>query len=63
VFELIVVFPVAALLLSLALPVRRDPAPAPARGAVSPAGATSRAATAATAAHTTTTVASVTAAD
>jgi MFS transporter, FSR family, fosmidomycin resistance protein len=63
VFELIVVFPVAALLLSLALPVRRDPAPAAAHGAVSPAGATSRAATAATAAHTTTTVASVTAAD
>lgn len=56
VFELIVVFPVAALLLSLALPVRRDPAPAAAHGAVNPAGGPSRATTAATAAHTTTTV-------
>jgi FSR family fosmidomycin resistance protein-like MFS transporter len=46
VFELIVVFPVAALLLSLALPVRRDPARAAAHEAVRPAGATSRAATA-----------------
>ena len=33
VFELLVVFPVAALLLSLALPVRRDAAPAQHRGA------------------------------
>jgi FSR family fosmidomycin resistance protein-like MFS transporter len=59
VFELIVVFPLAALLLSLALPVRRDPAPA-ARAAVG-AGAAAR--PPARAANTNATVASVTAAE
>jgi FSR family fosmidomycin resistance protein-like MFS transporter len=63
VFELMVVFPLGALLLSLALPVRRDPEPAAAHRAVGGAGGPSRATGAATAAHTTTTVASVTAAD
>jgi hypothetical protein len=48
VFELLVVFPLAALALSLLLPVRRDPV---------------RSGVAARHAHTTTTVASVTAAD
>jgi MFS transporter, FSR family, fosmidomycin resistance protein len=61
VFELILVFPLAALLLSLVLPVRRDPglpaaAGGPARTAVPPR-------TANTTANTTATVASVTTAD
>ena len=57
VFELLVVFPLGALALSLFLPVRRDPAPGPARAAGAPAGAVARSP------NTTATVASVTAAE
>jgi hypothetical protein len=63
VFELLVVFPLAALLFSLALPVRRDPGVVATRRAPGVAAGPSRAPTAAPTANTTTTVASVTAAD
>jgi FSR family fosmidomycin resistance protein-like MFS transporter len=62
VFEVIVVFPLAALLLSLALPVRRDPAHA-AAGAVTQGPAPPRGAPAHAHANTSATVASVTAAE